>query len=239
MKLAPILLVLCAALSQYAMAEKPSQPRAPGVESKNYQWDKHDKELSQLLKTKGDVERGQVAYEVCRGCHKSNAEGRPDAGYPQLAGQHVSVLVKQMADVRRGRRDNPRMHPFIEAESVPLSEIPDIAAYLHSLPVPTNNRKGEGSNLALGKTLYDKDCASCHGDAGEGDADKLYPKVASQHYPYLFRESIDIRDWMRRNSNPKMVKVLKTYSDEDIAAVSDYMARMPPINDSQAMVKKP
>ena len=79
-----------------------------------------------------------------------------------------------------------------------------------------------------GKTLYDKDCSGCHGDAGLGDGPKFYPKVASQHYPYLYRESLDIRDGQRRNANPKMVKLLKPYSDEEIAAVCDYMSRMPP-----------
>jgi cytochrome c553 len=230
MKLAPILVAFTALFAQFAVAmEHSSQPRAPGIESKDYQWNKPEKELERLLKATGDTERGRIAYEICRGCHKGNAEGRPDAGYPQLAGQHTSVLIKQMVDVRLGMRDNPRMHPFIEETSVPLAEVPDVAAYLYSLPVPTTNRKGNGTNLAHGKTLYEKDCAACHGDAGEGDAAKFYPKVASQHYPYLYRESLDIRDLMRRNVNPPMVKVLKKYSDEDIEAVSDYMSRMPPV----------
>jgi cytochrome c553 len=230
MKLVAILVTFTPFLSQFVIAaEHSSQPRAPGIESQNYQWNKPEKELDRLLKSTGNAERGQVAYEICRGCHKGNAEGRPDAGYPQLAGQHTSVLIKQMVDVRLGMRDNPRMHPFIEDTAVPLAEVPDIAAFLYSLPVPTSNRKGDGGNLVRGKTLYDNDCASCHGDAGEGDAAKFYPKVASQHYPYLFRESLDIRDLIRRNANPKMVKVLKNYSDEDIGAVSDYMSRMPPV----------
>jgi cytochrome c553 len=231
MKLKLIVIALGVLAAPFTYAEGDAAPHAPGIESKHYQWNKQDKELKPLLHRKGDAERGKEAYEECRGCHKANAEGRPDAGYPQLAGQLVPVLIKQMLDTRKGRRDNPRMHPFIESTAVPLNDIPDIAAYLHSLPVPTTNRKGSGENLAKGKTLYNADCASCHGDAGEGKAEKFYPRVASQHYPYLYRENIDIRDKTRRNSNPKMVKVLKKYSDEDIEAVSDYMSRLPPIND--------
>lgn len=227
MKLAPIVIALSAFAAQFAIAGS----HAPGIESKAYHWNKHDKELDRLLKSKGDKERGEVAYEECRGCHKKNAEGRPDAGYPQLAGQHVSVLIKQMMDIRRGLRANTRMHPFIESDIVPLADIPNIAAYLHSLSVPSTNRKGSGEHLGRGKALYDNDCASCHGAAGEGNANKFYPKVAAQHYPYLYRESSDIRDLTRRNANPDMVKVLKNYSDEDIGAVSDYISRMPPVND--------
>jgi cytochrome c553 len=220
----PLTIVCLVALP--ALAESAKQPHAQGIESKDYRWDKHSRELTTALADKGDAARGEIAYEVCRGCHKADASGRPDAGYPQLAGQHASVLIKQMIDVRAGRRDNPRMHPFIESAVVAAKDVPDIAAYLNHLPVPTTNRKGDGNSLARGKALYDKDCASCHGDAGEGDAKKFYPKVASQHYPYLYRESMDIRDMQRRNANPKMVKVLKDYADEDIGAVSDYMSRL-------------
>jgi cytochrome c553 len=68
---------------------------------------------------------------------------------------------------------------------------------------------------------------------GEGDADLFYPKVAAQHYPYLYRECINIRDMHRHNANPKMVKILiqvmNKYSDGDIDAVSDYMSRLEPV----------
>jgi cytochrome c553 len=228
MKPTLIFLALATLTAVPALADT-KQPHTAGIEAKGYQWNKPSKELTKALKQKGDVEKGKIAYESCRGCHKSDASGRPDAGYPQLAGQHASVLIKQMIDVRTGRRDNPRMHPFIESEAIPASDIPDVAVYLSQLPVPTTNHKGDGKDLDHGKKLYDKDCGDCHGDAGEGDAKKFYPKVASQHYPYLYRESMDIRDGIRRNANPKMVKILKKYSDEDIAAVSDYMSRLPPV----------
>lgn len=182
--------------------------------------------VQQALARPASVEKGKIVYETCRGCHKADASGRPDAGYPQLAGQHKSVLIKQMMDTRAGRRDNPRMHPFIEAGAVEDREIPHIAAYLNSLPVPQTNRKGDGKNLTKGEALYRKDCADCHGMAGEGDAAHFNPRISGQHYPYLFRESIDIRDGQRKNSNKEMVRILKPYSDEDIEAVSDYMSRM-------------
>jgi cytochrome c553 len=225
MKPTLIFLALAALVTMPALAET-AQLHAAGIESKDYRWNKPNKALTRALKQKADPEKGKIAYESCRGCHKADASGRPDAGYPQLAGQHTQVLIKQMLDVRNGRRDNPRMHPFIEADAVPAKDIPDVAAYLNSLPVPTTNHKGDGKDLEHGKMLYDKDCGTCHGDSGEGDGKKFYPRVASQHYPYLYRESMDIRDGQRRNANPKMVKVLKGYSDEDIAAVSDYMSRL-------------
>ncbi len=228
MKPTLIFLALATLASLPALAAT-TEHRAAGIESKGYKWNKPSKELTKALKQKGDPEKGKIAYESCRGCHKADASGRPDAGYPQLAGQHVTVLIKQMIDVRTGHRDNPRMHPFIEADAIPIKDIPDVAAFLSSLPVPTTNHKGEGKDLEHGKQLYDKDCANCHGEAGEGNSKDFYPKVAAQHYPYLYRETMDIRDGIRRNANPKMVKLLKKYSDEDIAAVGDYMSRLAPV----------
>jgi cytochrome c553 len=118
------------------------------------------------------------------------------------------------------------MHPFIEKEAISNEELADVAAYLYALPVPASNGKGAGKQLDLGKHLYDRDCASCHGKNGEGDGAKFYPRVAGQHYAYLLRETKESRDKGRRNSNPAMVKVVKDYVDSDIEAVSDYMSRL-------------
>lgn len=221
-----ILFVFTGLAMQAAAAEITPQPHAPGIESANYNWADRDDALRLALSIKGDPKQGEAAYLYCQGCHKAKAVGRPDAGYPQLAGQHASVLVKQMMDVRSGVRESRRMHPFIEQSVVNVTDIPHIAAYLNSLPIPTTNRKGDGSNLARGKSLYVKDCQSCHGAYGEGDAGLLYPRVTGQHYPYLYRETLNIRDLQRRNANEEMVRSLKGYSDEDVEAVSDYMSRL-------------
>lgn len=202
-----------------------TQPREEGIETPDYIWNEMYAEKLQALKARGDVLRGEIAFEVCQGCHRVKALGRPDGSYPRLAGQHATVLIKQMTDVRAGRRDNERMYPFVDKHVIGPQEIADIAVFLQSLPAPPDNGKGEGDALARGKALYDADCQNCHGAQGEGDAAKFYPRVSGQHYRYLLGEGIDIRDGRRRNANPKMVKVVKGYSDADMRAVSDYMSR--------------
>jgi cytochrome c553 len=211
-----------------ASAQPPRQPYAPGIETPGYVWNQANDEQMIALAHQGDPENGKVAYEICRGCHQADASGRGDAIYPQLAGQHASVLIKQMVDVRAGRRDNPKMHPFVAEWVVSPEEVADIAAYLSQLPIPDTNLKGDGSALERGQALYEKDCASCHGEQGEGNAEEFYPRVASQHFSYLDHESRLIRDGGRRNANPEMVKAIKGYSDADIAAVSDFMSRLAP-----------
>ncbi len=228
MKLIPTLLTL--ALSTLAAlpasAEFHRQPRAAGIETYGYKWNTPDQDMNKALAYKANAKKGQIAYKICKGCHKADGSGVADAEYPQLAGQHASVIIKQMMDIRAGRRDNPRMYPFAGEWIVSAEEIADIAAHLNQLPIPPDNGQGDGANLALGKALYDKDCASCHGSNGEGDARKFYPMVAHQHFAYLKRETRESRDQGRRNASPEMVKVLKSYSDIDVEAVSDYMSRL-------------
>ncbi len=226
MKRTLLALTLAALAAQPASAEFHQQPRAAGIETYGYTWNTPDQDMNRALSHQADAKKGEAAYKICKGCHKADGSGQADADYPQLAGQHASVIIKQMMDIRAGRRDNPRMYPFSGDWIVSAEEIADIAAYLNQLPTPATNGKGNGYNLARGKALYDKDCASCHGKAGEGDARKFYPAVIGQHFSYLKRETRESRDQGRRNASLEMVKVLKNYSDADVEAVSDYMSRL-------------
>jgi cytochrome c553 len=219
-------LLIVGALSASAFAAPPTPPVSPGIESKSYRWDKLTAEEAEALKLKGDPARGRVAYEVCQGCHKPDGSGLADGAYPQLAGQHATVLIKQMGDIRVGRRDNPKMYPFAGKHMINVQEIADIATYLQQLPIPKDNGRGPGTELARGGELYRKDCVTCHGDRGDGDARKFYPVLAGQHYLYMVRQVKEIRDAKRRNANPRMVKAVKGYSDADVEAVSDYLSRL-------------
>ncbi|MBU1691897.1 MAG: c-type cytochrome [Gammaproteobacteria bacterium] len=208
------------------LADVPQQPKAPGVESKGYVWNEPAGEKAEILKLKGDAERGRIAYRVCQGCHKSDGAGLRDGTYPQLAGQHATVLIKQMADVRDGRRENPKMFPFAGKHIIDMQEIADVAVYLQNMKIPHDNGKGPGTSLARGKELYKSDCHDCHGENGEGNEKKFYPVLAGQHYKYMLRQIMNIRDGKRGNANLKMVKVVQNYSDADMEAVVDYMSRL-------------
>jgi cytochrome c553 len=198
-----------------------------GIGNPDYVWNKMEGEKLEALKAKGDALRGEIAFEICQGCHRAGALGREDGSYPRLAGQHASVLIKQMTDVRAGRRPNPKMLPFANHDALSVQDIADISVYLRSLPSPANNGKGDGKALDKGKKFYEDDCATCHGDNGEGDGPKFYPRVSGQHYQYLLREAALIRDGQRPNANPMMVKAIKQYSNQDLEAVSDYISRFP------------
>ena len=201
-------------------------PKGAGIESESYEWNKMEggeKELALTLT--GDIENGEEAYEICSGCHLPSGAGRPDGTFPQLAGQHPVVVIKQIADIRAGRRDNVIMYPFA-VSLIDQQELADVAAYIKTLPIPTDNGKGPGTNLEEGKKLFDRDCVECHGAQGEGNAEKFYPVLAGQHYKYLLRQIVEIAEKKRRNANPDMVKIVETYTHEEQIAVVDYMSRL-------------
>jgi cytochrome c553 len=187
-----------------------------------------DGDLKATLEAQPDVARGKTAYEACEGCHRKDGSGRASGNYPRLAGQHARVVIKQLVDIRSGRRHNPEMAPLVAEPVLSLQAMADIAAYVQGLPVAANNGKGSGSDLALGKQLYERDCAVCHGAVGQGDAAAFVPMVAAQHYRYLLRELVNIGDGSRRNSNADMVKVIKPFSQAELEAVADHMSRQAP-----------
>lgn len=190
-------------------------------------WNDPYPEKTEALALKGDIARGEEAFVICQGCHRVGALGRADGSYPRLAGQHASVLIKQLVDVRSGRRSNPKMLPFADHQALSVREIADIAAFLQQLPVPADQGQGNGSDLVRGRQLYEKDCATCHGARGEGKAEEFYPRLSGQHYRYLLRETHLIRNGERRNANPEMANNIRAYSDEELAAVADYISRLP------------
>lgn len=193
-------------------------PAAPPPES----------ELKELLALPGDAARGRSLFARCEFCHRKEGAGRTNGWTPRLAGQHASVLLKQVADIRSGRRANPEMQPLVLPAVLPLAQIADVVAYLQALPVSPDNGKGPGRQLERGQQLYTKDCVACHGARGEGDAARFVPAVAAQHYEYLLRELVAIRDGTRGNSNPEMVQLVKPFGPAELEALADHMSRLPP-----------
>ncbi len=181
---------------------------------------------------------GVAVYEVCSACHTTEGWGTKDGTFPQIAGQHDTVIIKQLADIRAGNRDNPTMYPFALPKEIKNAApevgggpyaIAVVAHYIYNLPMNPDNGKappGE-ANLERGKKLYEENCVRCHGAHGEGSEEKFYPRIQGQHYKYMLRQFEWIRDGKRRNANPDMVKQIKGFTDQDMKDVIGYTASIP------------
>ena len=106
-------------------------------------WSATAEEALEALELEGDVEEGEEIYTVCAACHFPTGWGDPLGVFPQLAGQHTTVLIKQISDIRAGNRDNPTMYPFaMQIEGA--QDIADVCAYIQTREMNPNPRVGPG-----------------------------------------------------------------------------------------------
>jgi cytochrome c553 len=186
-------------------------------------------EFDKALSLTADVENGARLYRHCVACHGAEGWGDTSGAYPQIAGQLPGVIIKQLADIRAGNRDNPIMRAFSSARALgDAQSIADVAAYIAQLPMTPDNGQAIGGDLARGEALYREECADCHGDAGEGDVKRHIPALYGQHYHYLVRQFHWIRNGRRRNADPEMVEQIERFSAQDISAVMAYTASLKP-----------
>ena len=228
-------LALCFFVSQ-GFAQSTSQLTSTDVFGGK--WGTKVKEAIEALKLKGNVEDGAIIYEeICAPCHQPGGNGDPAGNFPQLAGQHATVVIKQIADIRVGNRDNPTMYPFANIEALRAATedifddpksgpqtLSDVSAFIQTLPM-ASTIKGKGDDLEHGAKIYEKNCVRCHGDHGQGDVKNYYPVIAGQNYNYLLRQFKWIKEGKRRNANPEMVEQIAGFTERDILAVMDWASR--------------
>ena len=175
------------------------------------------------LYAEGDATRGVPA---CVSCHGA-AGNSTIATNPKLAGQHEKYIYKQLMNFMSPERNNPIMTTY--AKMLTDDEKKNLALYL-SVQAHAPGAAKDKDTLELGKKIYrggiaDKSvpaCASCHGAAGAG-IPAQYPRIGGQHQDYTNAQLMSFRTGTRNNST-QMTTIAKRLSDEEMHAVSDYIA---------------
>ena len=185
-------------------------------------------EMQNAMNLTPNIEEGKKTYELCATCHNADGWGKTDGSFPVIAGQHRSVIIKQLADIRARNRENPTMYPFTGDDVIGGAQgLEDVAEYISQLPANPSPGKGNGLHLEEGKKLFNEKCMACHGSEGMGNAEAFFPKIQGQHYEYLLRQLQWIRDGRRKNANPAMLALIKEMDDKTLAIIADYVSRIP------------
>ncbi len=190
------------------------------------------REVEEAMLLQPDLRNGLEIYEVCSACHLPEGWGTPDGEFPQLAGQHRNVIIKQLADIRAGNRDSPAMYPFALPEAIGDAQaLSDVAAYIQRLKMTPTNGRGRwepgSSEFERGKKLYTEQCQACHGALGEGSNERFFPRLQGQHYRYMLRQLEWLLDGKRRNGNAAMTEVIKKLSGRERELIVNYVSRIP------------
>jgi cytochrome c553 len=185
--------------------------------------------LEEALVLTPDAANGLKVYRECAACHLPEGWGLQNGSVPQIAGQYPNVVIKQLADMRAGNRDNFLMLPYASVETIGGAQaVADVAAYIDTLEMSVDGGKGTVTDLVLGERLYGENCARCHGATGEGNNDAYIPRIQAQHYEYLVRQFEGIREGERRNADVEMTAQVQGFGERETRAVLDYVSRLEP-----------
>ncbi len=177
----------------------------------------------------GNGEAGRkIASQVCAVCHGSDGNS-PLSANPNLAGQHVEYLYKQLVEFKSGARANAIMAGMVA--NLSDDDMRNLAAYYAAQTAKDASAK----NLQLataGEKLYRGGvpakgiaaCSACHSPDGAG-IPPVYPRVSGQHSEYTMAQLRAFRSGGRNNdANSMMRMVASRLSDEEIKALAEYIS---------------
>ena len=175
----------------------------------------------------GSAKAGKAKSAACVACHGADGNS-PSPAFPKIAGQSAGYIAKQLADFKSGRRANGIMAGQVAALS--KADMENLGAFYASQKASSGKTSTE-KQAKLGARLYRggnaktgvSACMSCHGPSGKGIPPK-YPLVSGQHAAYSEAQLKAFKGKTRKNDDDVMTGIAFRMSQEEISAVSDYMA---------------
>ena len=186
----------------------------------------------------GDPISGQAKAAMCLGCHGADGNSLVPT-FPKLAGLGHKYLLKQMQEIRDGRRPVALMAG--QVDNMSDEDLADIAAFY-------NEQTRTGGSVAadkvdLGRKVYmsgiaDRKvpaCAGCHSPTGNGNGPAGYPALGGQHAEYIagqlrmFRKGYEDPTGRVNGGESKIMRTTAfRMSDGEIDAVASYIAGLQP-----------
>jgi cytochrome c553 len=185
--------------------------------------------LGRAAKVTPDPTHGKQLYEeYCVRCHRPQGSGTGERQYPQLAGQQEQYVLEQLVDFVTLDRFAPKMHQILaQGTLADPQSLRDLSAYLAIQPRDVHGEHGDGYRIGRGRQIFNQYCAECHGTLGEGRAKGPVPAVDGQNYTYLLAQLKGFVAGHRSRAEPALIGAVSKLSPDDMAAVADFMSRMP------------
>ena len=176
----------------------------------------------------GDAAAGQAKTAVCGACHGPDGNSMAP-NFPKLAGQGDRYLLKQLHEIKDGKRQVLEMTGLLA--NLSDQDLADIAAYYSSQKSsvgaadPALVAQGEalfrGGNLEKGMPA----CTGCHSPDGQGNAPAGFPHLGGQHASSIEKQLTDFREGDRTNDGDSMIMrgIAAKMSNKDIKALASYI----------------
>ena len=176
----------------------------------------------------GDAAAGQAKTAVCGACHGPDGNSMAP-NFPKLAGQGDRYLLKQLHEIKDGKRQVLEMTGLLT--NLNDQDLADIAAYYSSqknsvgAADPALVARGEalfrGGDLQKGMPA----CTGCHSPDGQGNAAAGFPHLGGQHASYIEKQLTDFREGERTNDGDSMIMrgIAAKLSTKDIKALASYI----------------
>lgn len=177
----------------------------------------------------GDIEAGKNSSAICAACHAADGNSvMPN--FPKLAGQGQQYLLKQMKDIKTGKRPVLEMTGMLDGMSD--QDLVNLAAYFSAQTSTGGQAKKD--LVEAGEVLYRAGnpatkiaaCTACHGPSGKGIELAVFPALAGQHADYIALQLKKFRSGERSNDGDTrmMRSVAALLSDKEIEAVASYIS---------------
>jgi cytochrome c553 len=161
---------------------------------------------------------------ACNACHGPNGNSQIK-DIPSIAGQPKIFIENQLVLIREGMRDIPQMKGVLE--NVPDSELTALAIHYEGLPVVKPSANRQINLFTKGETLAkEMRCGICHLPNYVGR--EQMPRLAGQREDYLLHTMRSMKANQAVGRDSIMIASLYGISDEDLQAISHYLASLAP-----------
>lgn len=175
----------------------------------------------------GDAAKGKGMTAMCAACHGADGNSAI-ANFPKLAGQNEKYLIKQLQDIKSGKRTVVEMTGLLN--NLSDQDIADIAAFYAkkkgTVGHAAKDLVEQGQNIYRGG-IADKGvaaCTACHSPTGQGNSQAGFPAVGGQHAAYTEKQLKDFAQGKRNNDPGEMMQdIAAKLSAEEMKAVSSYI----------------